>query len=358
MTDPSPSFDLRNIDIDTVYRLYPDILGIEFQEMLKVMDDEERSEYFVNTKLDSAIIINHPECDKYNELYSTLSQALLTEDESVKEEAQTAYNLAIQALGRKITEGIKKEFIDAVFINENARTKLKPHIDTLLFICLSFYNLHWDTFGEGFNGAIADNPLGDLEYNEQPHHYRASKQLEFISNLLYSHYSKPNPYKKINSYKELNVIIRGREHITDDPQLVNWLMTLITGDNLPASLDYNGVVLGKLLNCREQMEPKEFLIQLKKFTTVGAPDYTNFKRKVVKQYCLDIHKIFSYYMNLSEETFTGKRLHIYHNILKSFKMDDFSKTKRNVGTVSRRKGIPENRLGDLLRPKPLQSDRK
>jgi hypothetical protein len=346
MTDPSASFDLRNIDIDTIYKLYPERLGVELQEILNVMGDEERREYYVNSKLRSAIIINHPEFGKYNELYLNLSEVLLAEDESVKEVSKVAYNAAIEALNSRITESIKREFSDAIFINETATTKLRPHIDTLLFVCLSFYNLHWDAFGDGFNGAIASNPLTNLEYEEQPHHYKSSKQLEFISNLLYSHYSKPA------SHKELSMIAGGREHITDDPQLVNWFVNLVTGAKLPLSLDYNGIILGKLLNHREQMEPKEFLIQLKKFTTLGAPDFTDMKRKVVKQYCLAVHKIFSYYMNLSEKTFTGKRLHIYHNILKSFKMDDFSTLRRKHEGENKRKVTPEDRLGDLLRSKP------
>jgi len=330
----------------------------KLEEYIKSMDDEQRSKATIDVTVHSSIVVNHKKFDKYNDLYAELSKAQLAEDDRIRQEAQIAYDRSIKALGTHITEDIKDKFVDAININERITNQLKPHINTLFFISLSFYDHYWDTFGENFNGAIADNPLGDLEYNEQPHHYRASKQLEFISNLLYSHYSKPNPYKKINSYKELNVIIRGREHITDDPQLVNWLMTLITGDNLPASLDYNGVVLGKLLNYREQMKPKEFLIQLKKFTTLGAPDFTDMKRKVVKQYCLAVHKIFSYYMKLPDKTFSGKRLHIYHEILKAFQMEDFSKTKRKRETENKRKVTPEDRLGDLLRSNPLRNNYK
>jgi hypothetical protein len=89
MTDPSPYFTIDQIDISTVYKLYPKRPYGVLEEHLKSMDGEERSRYTIDVTVHSAIVITHKEFDKYNELYAELSEAQQGEDEIVRKEAQT-----------------------------------------------------------------------------------------------------------------------------------------------------------------------------------------------------------------------------------------------------------------------------
>jgi len=154
MTDPSPYFIINQIDISTVYRLYPDMPYGKLEEYIKSMDDEQRSKATIDVTVHSSIVVNHKKFDKYNDLYAELSKAQLAEDDRIRQEAQIAYDRSIKALGTHITEDIKDKFVDAININERITNQLKPHINTLFFISLSFYDHYWDTFGENFNGAL------------------------------------------------------------------------------------------------------------------------------------------------------------------------------------------------------------
>jgi len=343
MIDPSHNFDIDNINVGILYKLYPDRLSDELKAQIMVLPENKLSALQCRIKLSSALIIYHPEFDKYNELFQNLTHKLKSDNRVVNAVVQKQYNEDIRKLSSRISEDFMQAFEEAVFVNKNVEKALKPHIKTLFFICISFYNLYWDTFGESFNGPIVDYTINELLPKAWPHQYRAVQQIHFVSNLLYDYFKKPHAQKK--------VIIEagGRSHITDDDVLIGWLINLITEGSLPASMDYIGKPLSKLLKNRHSMEIDEFLLQLNQFTQLKANDLVDVKRKVVRDYCLDIHKIFSHYLGLPTDTYSGKRIRIYHNILKAFHMDDFSVLHRLPTRSNPRIDEAENRLGELLR---------
>jgi len=348
MSYQSPIFDLNEVHIGPIYKLYYARLSEDVKRILEKDTPEGIDDIYINVKMSSKIDHTHKGLLLHNEIFKKYQRKISKGTEDEIELAQIEYENQRNALSLKIVEDITERFRKAIFINSDVSKKLDPYFNTLFYVCLILYDVLWDTFGEDFNGWVAEKPISKLSPEDQPFEYRAFKQMEFISNLLFDYYSKPNASKSIE------IVIGGISHKTYDPAQVNWLISLITAKTLPLTLSYNGHILGKLLAHKDKMEHSEFLTQLKKFTNLNVPDYNNGKRKVVKEFCLEIHKIFSYYLGLPEDTYDKPRLTIYYNILKAFRMDDFSALKRNtaadnIETIKKeRPDAPQNRLRSLL----------
>lgn len=341
MQDDPLNFKLKNVDLAVINRLYPELLPQALKELVEQSKVQGNNECFIDINIPSAIVINHPAIEDFNQLYTGFESIKSNVDNNLLHQAQLQYQSKVEELANVITRDIRSKFEKAININSITNAKLSPHVDTLFCICLIFYNRHWDPYGLTFNGPVAEHPISDLLPHRQPYTYRAVKQVKFLSDLLYHYFKMPN-FKK-----EIVVSIGSPKHITDD---IDWIINAIS-NNIPLSTDYLGVALNKLLKHRENMEHKAFINELRKFTKLKEYDFVNEKRKVVRNYCIDIHKIFSHYLGLPTTNLTGKRTKLYHNVLLAFEMDDFRVMHRDHEYSKSRADNAENRLGVLIRPK-------
>ncbi|MGN6177840.1 MAG: hypothetical protein ACTHNW_01590 [Mucilaginibacter sp.] len=345
MTEDLLTFKLKNIDLTVIALVYPEChLSDGFKALIKQSVGKGEQRCLIDINFSSDVVITHPEIEGFNQLFTEFEKVKRAIEANKIPQAELEYNSKVEQLGDKITNDIKCKFEEAIYINKRTTAKLKPHVDTLLYICLALYEYYWDTYGTSFNGPVSEHPVSNLLPAGLPSHSRSIQQVHFVSKLLYWHFKKPN------AQRDVTIIAGGQMHYTDDSILVDWLIRLIAEHSFPISMDYTGMVLSKLLKHRHSMDANKFLAELEKFTLLKADDLVDCKRKVVCSYCLDMHKIFSHFLNLPINNLIGKRSKIYHNILLAFKMDDFAELHRVHNGSKQRADEAENRLGTLLRP--------
>ncbi|WP_342644874.1 hypothetical protein [Mucilaginibacter sp. CSA2-8R] len=356
INDPIARFKLNNIDFRVLLNLYTDLFPQPIIDSYGRLPSVKRKKLVIPSHtlcIDSKLIQHHKLFNRYGMLFDKLIEGDLNE---------TQYQEEIQSLNKSIITDIRANFEEAVLCTLKSKKTLKPHIDTLLFVCLYFYNTIWDADGLTFNSAVAvNNSISNLTFAEQPYYFRMHKQIRDISQLLFDYYSaqSTSPY-------EINFVVNKRPHPINDPVSNNWiiqsLIKSIKDGNSPISFDYLGYQLSCLLKEKDKLESSEFLNNLKRFSTLELPDHINEKRIAVRQFCLEIHKVFTYYLGLDIESFDGKRSKIYHNILLAFQMDDFNNYMRNSDRIenkSSRADAASNRLGALLRGEnTMESKRK
>jgi hypothetical protein len=342
MNDDLLTFKLKNVDLKVIALIYPNGLSDSFKEALKQSEVNDEQGCLVDIIFSSDVVITHPAIEDFNQLLAEFEEIKKTVEPNQVPQEELKYKAKVEQLGYNITNDIKSKFEEAIYINKRTTAKLKPHLDTLLYVCLALHEQYWDTYGISFNGPVSEHAISNLLPEGLPHHYRSIKQVQFVSKLLYAHFNKPN------AQKDVTIMAGGQMHNTDDNILIDWLIGLIAEGNFPGSMDYTGMVLSKLLKHRHSMDVNEFLVELKKFTLLEADDLVDEKRKVVLSYCLAIHEIFSYFLDLPLNNLIGKRSKIYHNILLAFKMDDFSKLHRDHNKSKTRPDEAENRLSSLL----------
>jgi hypothetical protein len=350
---PPPHFTLHNIDIIQLYLIYSEYFPYDIKELFKALTEVELKALHVpafELKLQSTLVTHHSKFNQYNDLYREFDESNSNLDISLLNSTRNAYVEKVITLNAHIANDIILQFNKCISSVKGA-DKLKPHLDTLFFVCIFFYNLHWDVYGTDFNGEVAEKGISKLTLDQQPHFYRAYNQTKYIGKLLLDYFKAPT------KLGEINLVVGGKPHITDDPIITNWLMQSlldsIIANKYPLSLDYLGGMLSQAL-CKRKSHPEVMLKELESLADIKSPTYRHQKRKVVRRFCLDIHKAFAYYLGTSDTEFNTVELKIYNNILKSFKMDDFSvKQREHQGERSStpRKDIIENRLGELLRRK-------
>jgi hypothetical protein len=343
-TDPEPYFILNNLDLLAFYKAYPK----QCPEVIKSMydihgDDINIPNHSVNVR--SSLVSHHPEIFRYNDLL----KKIITKDQSITKDSVllAEYEKAKIALKDDIIGDIKSNFISCIEINKTIEKKLKPHIDTLLFVCLYFYNMSWDSSNLTYNSNIAYYSAEKLMPSALPFDYRAIQQVNFISNVLYDY------YKSSNNIGKLTIEAGIRSVQIEDPIISKWVIGSMLRD-IPASTGYYGMVLQKLIDAKIHMDENEWLKQLKKLTNLELPNYRGVKRKMVREWCLSVHKIFSYYLNLPNTTFDGKRLNIYVKLLKTFNIDDFDILLRSSEKKPKynRPDAAQTRLRELLLQQP------
>lgn len=348
---PLPHFTLSKIDIIQLYVLYPDYFPYDIIELFKPYSEEELKDLHVpdfEIKLQSAVMTHHPKFNRYNSLYKDFELSIDKEDGVDKILLREVYLEKVKALNKEISNDIILQFYECILSVKGADI-LRPQLDTLFFVCIFFYNMHWDVYETSFNGKVSEHGISPLTLKEQPHLYRAHNQVKYISKLLYDYFKAPN---KLGSF---DLVVGGKPHLTDDPIIINWvvqsLIDSILLNKLPLSLDYLGGMLFHTLTKRVDRSGT-MLLELKALTDLKPPTYRNEKRKVVRSFCLDIHKAFANYLGTSNKEFKNVELSIYHNVLRLFNMDDFSARQRSnqhEDSSNPRKDTAENRLGELLR---------
>jgi hypothetical protein len=341
-------FNLKSIDIHALYEVYPNHMPQTIINLFAEVDMENTAFPIFEIAYESDVVMNHPKITKFNDLTLVLKEKL--KDPNLNEKAaRDEFKVAANSLASIISSDIKASFVRCLDINSKTFNKLNPHVDTLLFVCLYMYNKYWDAFKTDFNGSISDHAMPSLTHGSQPFEYRAINQTIFYSSTLY------NYFKSSSTTKSLTLAATPMSTSTEDPIIIENFINSIINNSLPASTGRYGYLLEKLLQSTDvkHYSNESFLNELKKFTKLKLPNYNDVKRKVVKQYCLEIHKLFSYYLNLPTMSFSQKRCHIYHCILKCFTMDDFSDDKRGNLRSNKTTGrnTPANRLGELLRRK-------
>jgi len=343
--DPIAFFQVHNIDFKTLLDLYPEQFPHRISDCYTHSSSTDKEELIIPShyfNVHSKLIQHRKEFNSYGLLLDKLAAAQITEGE---------YHDEIRVLNDRIIKDIRAKFEQAILCTVKSRKALAPHVDTLLFACLYFYNTIWDADGLTFNGAVArNNSISDLSYNEQPYYYRMHNQIKDVSQLLFDYYSQQAP-----PY-EINYVVNKRSHIFNDPVSNHWiiqsLIQNIKAGNTPISFDYLGNQLSRLLKLKDKLDNKEFLNRLKRLSMLELPDHINEKRMAIGQFCLEIHKIFTYYLGIDINSFDGKRSKIYHKILLAFQMDDFNLYMRNsehAENTSSRTDAATNRLGELLR---------
>ncbi|OOQ61343.1 hypothetical protein [Mucilaginibacter pedocola] len=337
--DPTPYVNLDNVDL-TVLTL--------INEHYKDAKDEGftlngKKVTHLNIQVRSNLLNHDPQLHEYNILYKSY-------DSSNKTEADLkVYHEGIKHLNKRVSDRVRGTFMRCINPETELGSRIVNHFDTLLFAALFFYDKFWDAYGTDFAGKVSlKNSLSDLEFHKQPYFYRAHQQVIYISTLLYNYYKSGLPPT------EIHIISNRKAHVQKDPILTRWVMKSlvesILNDKLPVSTDYYGDQLKGIISKLNYSIDNEALNQLKNLSESKPPVFVNIKRKVVRQFCLELHKVFCYYTGLNVKTFTIPQLIIYTNILKEFGMDNFETHKRKPGSESKksRNFLPQERLRELL----------
>lgn len=348
---PSTHFTYKNIDIVQLFLLYKSVFPEEIQKLFEGIAPEELKQYDIpefTIDQHSPLLTRYSDFDKYTDLYQQYSSSTggTYDNKSLREEYLSKAN----ALNNRITSDIKSRFNKII---TSSAINLQQHVETLLFVCIYFYNLHWDTYGISFDGKVSEkNSIKNLKLEEQPFYYRAHHQAVSLSTLFY------NYYKSNSRPTEVTIVVGGKPHIINDPILTDWvvksLIDNISQGKLPLSMDFYGAMLAYELSKRDNATHSDLLKGLKKFPQMKEPTQVNEKRRVIRVFCLEIHKAFAYYMDSPIDTYTTEQLSIYIEILKLFKMEDLTKLKRKRQTDTTRTprtDLVENRLRELLKRK-------
>ncbi|MBD1364447.1 hypothetical protein IDJ77_11565 [Mucilaginibacter sp. ZT4R22] len=345
--DPTPYIDLLNVDLAIFTLINP-----EYKDL-------DRDDFTLNgvkvTCLDiqfpSSIVNHDPQLLDYNEIYHKYASSNKTERDLI------GYREALRELNKRISDKIRDTFMNCINPTSQLGSQLVHYFDTLLFATLFLYDKLWDAYETDFAGTVSvNNSIRDLDFRKQPHYYRAHQQVKYISTLLYGY------YKSGKAPAEINIISNHKPHIQNDPILTSWvlqsLIESILNNKLPISTDYYGVQLKNIISKLNNSTDSEALTQLKDLSNSNPPVFVNAKRKVTRRFCLELHKVFCHYTSPNVNNITIPHLTVYVNILKEFKMDDFTTHERIPTTASTksRKFLSEERLRELLtrEDKPAQ----
>lgn len=208
---------------------------------------------------------------------------------------------------------------------ELRRYGLDKVADTLFYTCLHFNAILWTDS----DYRIRNSSKASRE-DYYPSSKHSSKQnLRELSTLL----MLSNTSKNKHCITDMSISINGIPITFTDEQLRTWIVSMIEksileGDFPLGALGEDLYLLYEVLkkkNTPVVAGQTDMIDDLRFLSSIPDHKYDGEQSRIIRRYCMDIHKMFSQFMNQDHTKYMNTQLRLYTCILKLFKIYDFTR---------------------------------
>lgn len=220
---------------------------------------------------------------------------------------------------------LRQDFNMLLETKEFRKYNLTEDADTLLYTCLHFFAVHF---------SDTDYRTVSKRNDESNETYAASRQESLINvRELSSLFLTFNQAKNKNNIGNITIDINNTPFVISQPTLGRWIVEAI--ESKIRENDYPVGILGEHNFLLSQVLQKkgrdrsddetDMLEDLKLLSKLGDHKYIGERNRMIRRFCLDVHKMFAFLINEDPEHFSNVQLRLYAHILKLFRVHDFTK---------------------------------